>query len=151
MQSTPCNRAIFIGIAVDSLKAHRRAWGQYLACESSPYSARREKIRERALKHAIVALTFSCNYIDAALAHHCRAKLGHNFSETMIYETRLQVLGFNDAQLLIDVKKIRIALRELEREKVLELHIKPNKLHAKQNEAEKSVATAIRIRKLLQD
>jgi len=35
----------------------------------------------------------------------------------MIYETRLQALGFNDVQLLKDVKKIRIALRELEREK----------------------------------
>lgn len=27
MLSTSCNRALFIGIAVDSLKAHRRAWG----------------------------------------------------------------------------------------------------------------------------
>ncbi|CAH3609660.1 hypothetical protein [Citrobacter freundii] len=69
----------------------------------------------------------------------------------MIYETRLQVLGFNDAQLLKDVKMIRIALRELEREKELELHHKPNKLYINQNEAEKSVATAIRVRKLLQD
>ena len=151
MLSTSCNRALFIGIAVDSLKAHRRAWGQYMACENRPYSPRREKIRERALKHAIVALTFSCNYIDAALAYHCRARLGHNFSETMVYETRLQVLGFNDAQLLKDVKMIRIALRELEREKELELHHKPNTLYTNQNEAEKSVATAIRVRKLLQD
>lgn len=61
MLSTSCNRALFIGIAVDSLKAHRRAWGQYMACESRPNSPKREKIRECALKHAIVALTFSCN------------------------------------------------------------------------------------------
>ncbi len=39
MLSTSCNRALFIGIAVDSLKAHRRAWGQYMACESRPYTA----------------------------------------------------------------------------------------------------------------
>ena len=51
----------------------------------------------------------------------------------MIYETRLQAQGLNDVQLLKDVKKIRIALREHE----------PNKLHATQNEAEKSVAPAI--------
>ncbi|HGG1427562.1 TPA: hypothetical protein ACJFMQ_004176 [Escherichia coli] len=51
----------FIGIAVDSLKAHRRAWGKYMARESRPNSPKREKIRECALKHAIVALTFSCN------------------------------------------------------------------------------------------
>lgn len=93
----------------------------------------------------------SCNYIDAALAYHCRARLGHNFSETMVYETRLQVLGFNDVQLLKDVKKIHIALRELEREKELELHHKPNKLYAKQNVVKKSVATATRVRSLLQD
>ncbi|MGM8532604.1 hypothetical protein [Enterobacter hormaechei] len=61
----------------------------------------------------------------------------------MIYETRLQALGFNDVQLLKDVKKIRIALRELEREKELELHHELNKLHATQNEPEKSVANAI--------
>ncbi|KAA0558667.1 hypothetical protein F0327_03060 [Citrobacter braakii] len=69
----------------------------------------------------------------------------------MVYETRLQVLGFNDVQLLKDVKKIHIALRELEREKELELHHKPNKLYAKQNEVKKSVATATRVRSLLQD
>lgn len=74
-----------------------------MVCFHRPYSPRREKIRERALKHAIVALTFSCNYIDAALAYHCRATivvqhLGYNLSEIMIYETRLQVLGFNGTQ-----------------------------------------------------
>ncbi|WP_117093694.1 hypothetical protein [Klebsiella pneumoniae] len=51
--------------------------------------------------------------------------------------------GLNDVQLLKDVKKIRIALRELEHEKELVLHHEPNKLHATQNEAEKSVAPAI--------
>ena len=61
----------------------------------------------------------------------------------MIYETRLQAQGLNDVQLLKDVKKIRIASRELEHEKELELHHEPNKLHATQNEAEKSVAPAI--------
>lgn len=56
MLSTSCNRALFMGIAVDSLKAHSRAWEQYMACESRPNSPKREKIRECALKHAIVAL-----------------------------------------------------------------------------------------------
>ncbi len=32
-----------------------------MACESRPNSPKREKIRECALKHAIVVLTFSCN------------------------------------------------------------------------------------------
>lgn len=41
MLSTSCNRALFIGIAVDSLKAHRRTWGQYMACESRPNSPKR--------------------------------------------------------------------------------------------------------------
>lgn len=53
----------------------------------------------------------------SAFYWYCRARLGHNFSETIAYETRLQVLGFNDVQLLKDVKIICIALRELEREK----------------------------------
>lgn len=42
--STSCNRAFFIGIAVESLEANRRAWGQYMACESRPDSPKREKI-----------------------------------------------------------------------------------------------------------
>lgn len=32
-----------MGIAVDSLKAHRRTWKQYMACESRPNSPKSEE------------------------------------------------------------------------------------------------------------
>lgn len=75
MTSASCNRAFFIGIGIDSLKANRRAWAAFMFCENQAHSQIESKIRERVLKQAIVALfSLSANLYSASSSTTCQSR-----------------------------------------------------------------------------
>ncbi|HGJ4321674.1 TPA: SEC-C metal-binding domain-containing protein [Salmonella enterica subsp. diarizonae] len=60
MLPTPCNRVLFIGISVDSLKFHRRAWGSIWPAKAGHIHLGGRKYMS--VKHTIIALPFLNSY-----------------------------------------------------------------------------------------
>ncbi|MEK1943928.1 MAG: hypothetical protein AAAB16_26430 [Pseudomonas sp.] len=152
MASSKANRKAFLAIAVAALAAHQSAWAALMGAPTTRPAMPKKAVHQECFNQALVAIVFSCNYLEAALYCHGRARLGRQYEDAAVYETKLQWLGIHEASLLAQAKQLRIVRRELMHEQAMEIaNIEPSKVYVTQNEAEKAVALALEIKRLLRD
>lgn len=141
------NMDAFMDVAQEALGQHQLALAAFMKDRSASAA---QRFRQRSIRHAIVAITSSWNYLEASLYYHGRRKLGRNYNDNTVFEAKLKALGIADEGVLEKIKQLRILRRDLIHGKALEIDsVDPSKAYVAQNEAELAVALALEIQELL--
>lgn len=141
------NQAVFYEIALAALDESQKSAVAFTKPKDGGGNIFLLDPERKSFKQALVAIAFSCNFLEAMLCAVGSQVLGNQYNDRDIYEGKLKSLGIDDEILLAQVTRLRTVRKELLHQKVMSVcELKPDNMYFAQDEAESAVMLVKNIR-----